>query len=291
MRVVCLVGLLACDARLANHPVGPTPPDDATVEDAPPIDMVVPLGPWSAPTPIPITPVADDDPSATGDLLELYFNRDNDIFVTTRASVADPWGTPVAVAELNTAGTETTPEVSYDGLTIFFASNRAPLLGALDIWVSTRAARGAPWGTPVRVDELSTASREAAPASSDKLVMVFESNRNGNNDTFLAQRATTAMPFGTPQPVAAINTAASDGNPMLSANGLELYFNSNRSGDNQIYLSQRASTSDPFPAPVAIAELAAPTFDDQDVWISEDGRTMYFSSNRDGTTRLWQSTR
>jgi Tol biopolymer transport system component len=283
----------ACEARLANGPGGDPPDadDDRDSTIVPPVDMVTPLGPWSAPTPIQITPVADDDPSATGDLLELYFNRTNDIFVTKRATVNDAWGTPTAVTELNTASTETTPEVSYDGLTIFIASNRAPLLGVLDIWVSTRASRAAAWGVPTRVDELSGTTREAAPASSDKLTMVFESDRNGNNDTFLAQRATATAPFGTPVPVTAVNTASSDGNPMLSADGLELYINSNRSTDNEIYVSTRANLNDPFPAPVLITELAAPTFDDADPWISEDGRTMYFTSNRDGTLRLWQSTR
>src|SRR5262245_946591 len=118
-----------------------------------PVDAAVPLGPWSAPTPIEITPVDDDDPTATGDLLELYFNRTNDIYVTKRASLTDPWGAPVAVAELNTGNTETTPEVTYDGLTIYFASSRAGSLGGNDIWRSTRTSRTVPWSTPVHVNE------------------------------------------------------------------------------------------------------------------------------------------
>jgi hypothetical protein len=89
-----------------------------------------------------------------------------------------------------------------------------------------------------------------------------------------------------------VNTAtSSDGNPMLSANGLELYINSDRSTDNEIYVSVRANTNDPFPTPVLISELSSVGFDDQDPWISQDGRTMFFTSNRDGTVRLWQSTR
>src|SRR5690554_405756 len=125
MRCVWLLGLMACNARLANNPGELGTPDGDIDTDGTPPDTIAPLGPWSAPTPITdFPPVADDDPSATGDLLELYFNRANDIFVSKRSSVNDPWGAPTAVAELNTAGVETTPEVSYDGLTIFLASDR-----------------------------------------------------------------------------------------------------------------------------------------------------------------------
>jgi len=292
VRGLLLVGLTACGANLG---AGDTPADsnpDVVPPDTAPPDMVVSLGPWSAPTPIDdFTPVADDDPTATGDLLELYLNRSGDIFVTTRATVNDPFAEPTLVVELSDAtATETTPEVTYDGLTMFLASNRGGL-ATLDIFMATRASRQDPWSTPVRVNELSTTSREAATATSNNTMMVFESDRNNNNDTFLTSRASDADPWGTPVAVAAIASTASDGNPMLSADGLELYFDSDRSGDNEIYLSTRATTNDAFGAPALITELSAPGFGDSDSWISPDGRTFMFTSNRDGTTRLWQSTR
>jgi Tol biopolymer transport system component len=295
VRVLWLVALAACEARLGGNRLGPVNDanGDATVEpDTLEPDAKIPFGPWSAPTPVDITPATDDDPSLTGDQLELYFNRANDIFVTKRAQVTDPWGPITLVSELSVASiTETTPEVTYDGLTIFLASNRAPLTGVLDIYVATRASRAQPFGTPTKVNELTTVEREAATASGDGLIMVFESNRNGNNDTFIAERPTAAVAFGTPAPVTAVNTASSDGNPMLSADGLELFINSDRTTDNELYVSVRASTSDAFPAPTPIAELNDPAADDQDPWISPDGRTLYFTSNRDGAIRLWQSTR
>lgn len=292
--MLCLVAVLgACEARLGGNRLGPLPDasDDGGAPDAEP-DARIPFGPWSAPTPVDIPAVNDDDPSLTGDQLELYFNRANDIFVTKRAAITDPWGPITLVAELSAVDiTDTTPEVTYDGLTIFLASARAPLTGVLDLYVATRASRAQPFGAPVKVTELTTAQREAASASGDGLVMVFESNRDGNNDTYLAERPNAGVAFGTPVPVTAINTASSDGNPMLSADGLELFFNSNRTADNELYVSVRASTADPFPAPTPITELNAATTDEQDPWISPDGRTLYFTSDRDGTVRLWQSTR
>lgn len=293
MREFALIAVLgACNARLGGSIASSTTDaaDDAATDGA--TDAKLPLGPWNPPTPVAITAVADDDPSLTGDQLELYFNRTNDIFVTKRAAITDPWGAITLVAELSSAtDTETTPEITYDGLTIFLASNRAPLTGALDLYVATRASRAAAFGTPTKVTELTTAQREAASATGDGLRIVFESNRNGNNDTFLAERPTAGVAFGTPVPVDAVNTASSDGNPMLSADGLELYINSDRSGNNELYVATRATTADPFGVPVLIAELSDPAADDQDPWISPDGRTLYFTSSRDGTTRLWQASR
>ena len=295
MRIAWLIALAACDARLGGTIVN-TLSDargDAASEPDAELDAKVPFGPWSAPTPVPITAVSDDDPTLTGDQLELYFNRTNDIFVTKRAAIGDPWGPITVVPELSQASiTDTTPEVTYDGLTIFLASNRAPLTGALDLYVATRASRAAAFGTPVKITELTTAQREAAPASGDGLVMVFESNRDGTNDTFLAERPNLGVAFGTPVSVAAVNTGtSSDGNPMLSTDGLELFINSNRSANNELYVATRATTADAFDPPVLIAELNDPAADDQDAWISPDGRTLYFTSDRDGVLRLWQTSR
>src|SRR5690349_20008434 len=88
---------------------------DVLVPDAPP-DGAMPLGPWGLPTAL-FPGGGDDDPTLTGDLLELYFNRNSDIYTSTRASVTDAWGTPALVTELSTVYNETTPEITYDGLT------------------------------------------------------------------------------------------------------------------------------------------------------------------------------
>ncbi len=294
MRVLWLIALGACEARLGGNAIENTLPDAAGdgIIDAE-ADAKVPLGPWGAPMPVPITAVNDDDPSLTGDQLELYFNRADDIFVTRRAAITDPWGPLAIVPELSIADvTDTTPEITYDGLTMFLASNRPPVDGALDLHVATRASRADKFGTPTKLTELSGGNREAASASGDGLVIVFESNRNGSNDTFIAERPNKAVAFGTPVAVAAVNTGTtSDGNPMLSADGLELYLNSDRSGNNELYVATRASTADDFGAPVLIDELNDPAAQDQDPWISPDGRTLYFVSDRLGTTQLFISTR
>ena len=250
------------------------------------------LGPWAAPTPIEITPVGDDDPTATGDLLELYFNRDNDIYVTQRASTADAWSAPAAVAELNTIDFETTPEVSYDGLTIYFASNRAGTLGGPDIWRSTRTSRLAPWSSPVHVIELSSAAAEGAPTFSDSLAMTLDTDRGGTSllDIYMATRGSPSVAFETPKALTELNGPTDDGNAMVAPNKLAIYFDSDRSGNRELYTASRMTSTEPFGPPTVIAELAS-SGADTDSWLSADGRTLYFTSDRDGTLRLWQTTR
>jgi Tol biopolymer transport system component len=288
VRALLAVLLLGCHARLGGDAVDAAVPDGV---DAP-ADAMVPLGPWSAPTMLPFSIAGDDDPSATGDLLELYFNRAQDIYVTTRASTSAAWGTPALVPELSVPMVnDTTPEVTYDGLTMYLGSARTPSLGATDIWMATRASRTAPWGTPVAVAELSSASSEQSSPTPDNLHITFESDRGGaTTSVYAAERASATLPWGAPVGLAEINSAGANGNPMLSADRRELFFNSDRSGNAELWVATRATASGPFSAPALITELADPTLDN-DPWISADDRTLMFTSDRGGTRRLWMTTR
>lgn len=207
-----------------------------------------------------------------------------------RASTSDPWGTPAAVAELSSADNETTPEVSYDGLAIYFASNRAGGAGSNDIWMATRASRADAWDTPVRVGELSTGSAEGAAASTDPLVIVIDSDRAGTLDVFVAQRSSPTATWVSPMPIGEVDTGQNEGNPMMTSDGLAIYFDSNRSGNNELYVATRTSPTAAFSTPTPIGELSSAGAD-SDAWISPDGHTLYFTSDRDGTLRLWQTTR
>lgn len=287
--------LAACDASLGKGAVdaGPDARDAPTSADAP-TDGPLVLGAFGAPIPVPgITPVGDDDPTATGDLLELYFNRSGDIYRATRATTADPWGTPGVVMELSAPEGDTTPEVSYDGLTIYLGSLRPGAIGGQDIWMSTRANRQSAWTMPVHVPALSSATTEASTASSDGLTMVLETDRGGNTtlDIYISTRATTAMPWGTPAPLAGFDSSTLiEGNAMLSPDGLTLYANIDATGNQDLVFATRASTTAAFgtPQPLMVLNSIAA---DTDAWIAPDGRTIMFTSDRDGTARLYQATR
>jgi len=61
-----------------------------------------------------------------------------DIWTSTRQNANDSWSPPVNVASLNTSANDTTPNLSFDGLMILFASNRPGGKGGNDLWISTR---------------------------------------------------------------------------------------------------------------------------------------------------------
>jgi len=94
-------------------------------------------------------------PCISADNLSLYFTSDrpdggdDDIWVTKRANISEPWGTPTNLGpNVNSLVLEQGPSISSDGLTLFFESGRS---GNSDIWVTKRAMIDDDWGTPVNL--------------------------------------------------------------------------------------------------------------------------------------------
>jgi hypothetical protein len=246
------------------------------VADAPP--DTIGMGPWTNIAPVlPGSPVGDDDPTLTGDLLELYFNRNADIYVATRTALDQPWSTPARVDELSSTGNETTPEVTSDGLFMLIGSDRTGTIGADDIWVSTRASRTAVWSTPVHVDELSSTTENAASApTDDRLTIVQIGNPSGTDvQMYAASRATATGTFSSPLAIPGANSAQADYSPMLSQDRLTLYFDSNRSGNEELYVATRTTATGTFATPAIISELST-TAEETDPWVSPDGHHMFF---------------
>jgi len=101
-------------------------------------------------------------------------------------------------------------------------------------------------------------------------------------------------PFGTPRRIEVLSSPETDDDPTLTSDLLELYFNSFRDGDGDIYVSRRDSTSDPWGAPARVAELSTPS-QETTPEVSPDGLTMWLSSNRPGSSTgdydIWVSRR
>ena len=272
-----LVGVIAsgCSFGLPG-PAGGAAPDGTVAPDStPPPGDAAQLGPWGTPTLV-LTDTGDD-PTLTDDLLELYYNRNNDIYVAKRATTAEPFGTPVLVPELSTAAGETTPEITGDGLTIFVASARIGGFGADDVWMFTRLSRSQPFGSPTQMVSLSTAGEDAASApTSDLLSLVLVRNTtNQPYDIFESSRRTTDLPWSVPVPIGEVNSAMSDASPFLLGDKLTLYFDSNRGGTNDLYVATRTAVDAPFGAAQLIGELAT-TAADADPWVSPDQRHLFF---------------
>lgn len=245
-------------------------------------------------------PLTDDDPTATGDALELFWASERggaatgyaDIYTVTRASLNDAWSAPMPVTELNSTSEDQSPGITADGLTIYFSSRRPNGAGS-NIWTSTRASRGATWSTPTMVAELSSAAEEFEPQpdASNTTLVLYRQLSMTDTDIFIATRASPADAWNTPVAITELNTTALEKSPFLVADGLTLYYSSTfGTTSSDIYVATRSSTTTPFSPGVPLTEVNGAAFDD-DPWLSTDGRVMFFASDRSGNFEIYEARR
>jgi WD40 repeat protein len=267
------------------------------------------------------SPSRTDNPTLTGDLLEIYFTTDRasgngDVWFATRPSPTAPFGTPAAVTAVNGDSFETSSAISADGLTLWFGSDRAGGAGANDIWVSQRPSRDAPWSTPVNVVALNGPDDDIPrPPGQHALVMPMASTKvtaanpaSANYQTYLAARATTGAPFGAPVAIPELDypdRSTVDG--FLTDDGLTIFFSSapvaeaadagappidagkpadGGAPNSDLFVAWRLSTSESFSLTQPLSDLNTAA-DERDPWLSPDGTTLYFTSDRGGALNIY----
>jgi len=163
-------------------------------------------------------------PNISADELTLYFASDResgegarDLYRATRPSTSDPFGNVENLGStINTAGRDGSPSISFDGLTLFFASDRpgSESEDILDLWLTARSTMGDSFATPINIDNPSL------------------------------------------WPPTNINSTAGDFAPSISpdwpAPGSKLYFSTNRTRDADIY----QATWVPEPSAGVLATIA-----------------------------------
>ncbi len=204
------------------------------------------------------------DPALSADALELYFQSsrpggygDSDLYVAKRASVRDEWQAAQNLGPVvNTAAAESGPSLSADGLTLYFNSNRQGGFGGQDLYRTTRASRQAPWGKPVNLGPV-------------------------------------------------VNSTFAEINPNISRDGLSLYFADVEGdtvaprpgglGNTDIWVTTRASLSDPWGPPVNLGAPVNTVVTDGSPEISDDGLRLFFnrwSGDGDGAFfDIWMASR
>jgi hypothetical protein len=186
------------------------------------------------------------DPTVTGDELELFFTRDAGAFLciysATRTARTMPWSTPVRLDELCSGRDAGGAYVTADGLTLYYT----PVVSAGEgsIYVTTRPDRATRFqaGQPIAgLPGATVGSFGYAALSADQLTIYFESTIAGTLDIYEATRSSLAEPFSAATPVPMVNTAARDEDVSITADGLELYFDSDRAGQSQdVYVLTRS---------------------------------------------------
>ena len=220
-----------------------------------------------------------------------------DIWTATRTDPAGTFSTPTLVPNVNSIATERSPWLSRDGLTLGFASARAGGMGSDDIYVATRADTGQPFGAPVPLAGVNTASDEFfAIPSTDGLRLYMVSNRLGTLDIFVTERATLADTFPAPNPIAELNSAQSERHLAISSDELEVFIDSDRTGSQgvDIWRATRPNRGTAFSTPQLVPELNS-AMDEVAPMLSADGAKLYYAYNTltagGADAEVWVATR
>lgn len=249
--------------------------------------------------------------------LSLWFTRRSgpggasEYWRASRAIEDAPWETPVNFGPWDDSYwnlIKTLPRyTTADGLEVYFYAG--PELsggyGGYDIWMKKRENIDDDWGPTENLGPIvNSAYAEALPAiSPDGLELYFsewgEHTRQGGHgktDLWVTRRNTKGDPWSEPENLGQmVNTASNDQRPILVGDGLLLFFESNRSGgfgSLDLYMMRRATIADPWTEPINLGPMVNSPNSDEQGFLSPDGSTLYFHSNRPGgygIYDIWQA--
>jgi len=230
---------------------------------------------------------------------------DFDICVLRRDSQDAEWGPPENLGPMvNSPSQESFSSISADGLTLYFGSNRPGGYGYFDIYMITRATKNDPWGAAVNMGpNINSSATDGEPwPSPDGLEFYFESYRAGgygHADIYVAKRATINDTWGVPVNLGSVvNGAYWEQWLSLSPDGLLLLFSDHPSassfrpggyGNADMWMTRRASISDPWQLPVNLGPKVNSSAHDGSPRLSLDGRTLYFWTARSGSWENYQA--
>ena len=186
------------------------------------------------------------------------------------------FGEPMKVPNVNSSSAEWGPSITADGLELYFSSNRDHGIDMCyhDIWVAKRATTHETWGTPVNLGApVNTSGPESNPCvSADGLELYFSDmfpdlylhfgcqprpGGYGRGDLWVSTRKTRDGPWGAPVNLGpTVNSPFYDDTPHISADGLSLYFSSqrltgaNKYGATHLFMATRKTKDDPWGSPV-----------------------------------------
>ena len=114
--------------------------------------------------------------------------------------------------------------------------------------------------------------------SADERTLFFQTRTSSSTppDVWMATRSSPSGPFANARAVG-VNGPFADGNPSVSADGLQLFFTSNRVGptDFDILVATRPTVDAPF-APPTIVQQASSVRADYEPYVTYDGNEIWF---------------
>ena len=225
----------------------------------------------------------------------------SDIWVSQRASLDDPWGPPQNLGpNINSKDNDIAPDISPDGHWLFFSSNRPPASpSGAQIWVSFRQGTDDDFGWEPAVN---LGPDINLPGVDDNAPTFFHDHKTGVISIYFNSHLRTDGPgdfdiyvstqreddtFGPGVLVPELSSPYRDTRTAIRRDGLEMFITSARPGGlgggalgNDLWVSTRATTRDPWSTPVNLGPTINSEFDDGGPALSCDGTTLHFYSTR-----------
>jgi hypothetical protein len=195
------------------------------------------------------------------------------------------------VSEPDVATDEHEPDATNDGPEAGAAKDAREggvEAGAVDADTPSSSCRSSqPFGTPVLVPVLNPGGNLwTAQLSPDERVAYLGIN-TGQLGIFISVRPNRFDPFGPPTPLSAVNDTSVTDSPSATANGLALFFESNRSGGYRVYKAERSFLGAEFSKPILLTDLG--DVPSGGPFVTPDGRALYFHSLRESSMDLYRA--
>lgn len=231
-------------------------------------------------------------PFLTNDQEILFYTRqkhnENDENLYFSVNKAGEWRPGDMVNSFNTWGNEGMSTLVRDGQKMFFtACNREEVLGTCDIWQATLDGTDILSTGPLEGFSNSAKWESQACVSCDGSMIFFASNRPGGMGGTDIWR-TVRLPDGTwSDPVnmgPKINTVMDEEAPFITNDGKMLYFSSTghkSMGEQDIFMSRMNSNGE-WGTAMNLGPPVNTPFRELGFFLSADGRTGYFASDRVG---------
>jgi WD40-like Beta Propeller Repeat len=274
-------------------------------------------GPWGTPVnlgPVVNSPYNDNHPAISKDGLSLYITSGRpggvnganllqfeEIWVSQRATLDADWGPPANLGPaINSIGSNTgSPTFTPDGHGMYFHSNRPGLCGLADLYVARRHDKRDDfgWEPPENLGcVVNGPFNDNGPTyfedeTTGITTLIFTSTRPGGPgdfDIYQSTRVGDEGEFGPAVLVPELSGPGRDTRTAIRRDGLEIFLSSDVKGriggigSQDIWVSTRATTLDPWSTPVNLGPTVNSTAFDGAPALSFDGTTLYFFSERPG---------
>jgi len=256
----------------------------------------------------------DNHPAISKDGLSLYITSSRpggvnganlpqfeEIWVSQRASDDAPWGPPVNLGPvINSIGSTTgSPTFTPDGHRMYLHSNRPGGCGLADLYVARRQDKrdDFSWGPPENLGcVVNGPYADNGPTyfedeTTGITTLYFTSTRPGgpgDYDIYASTRVGDEGEFGPAVLVPELSGPGRDTRTAIRRDGLEIFLSSDTTGrvggigSQDIWVSTRATTLDPWSTPVNLGPAVNSVAFDGAPALSFDGTTLYFFSERPG---------